>query len=260
MSHFGDWMSAYVDGQLGAARAERLVMHTAQCRRCATELAAIRQARSALMSAPDVDPSSELTNRLLRAVAEQNVPADFPRRQVVPFELRPESTQDRVLPALTGEVHRPQRARRATLMVGAGVCAALLGVAALGSPSLVAPDLSDVEALTILAGGQSRDSMVQQVNRGEQDNPIMVREQSGKLATHELDAVQNMRIADRPVFVLSVEPLHIVWQSGDIVVDLVAAGQSPAVTEVIEHYPNHSFPSGVERRIARGWATLTGAN
>lgn len=260
MSHFGEWISAYVDGELSTPRSERLMMHTAQCKECAIELESVREARRALLSVPDAEPSPDLTARLMRATSGEMGPENQRPRRESPAELQPETGADRTYAALTGEVRRPRRTRRVLLTAGLGVGAVLIVLGTLGAPTLVTPDLSEIEALTVLSGGQARESMVRQVDLGQQDDPIMVREQAGKLATEDLDAVATTRIADRTVFVLSVEPLHLVWQSSDIVVDLVAAGQTQAVTEVIEHYPNHSFPSGFEHQIARGWATLTGAS
>lgn len=260
MSHFGEWMSSYIDDQLSPGRAQRLHMHVAQCEPCAVELAEIRQARRMLLAAPDVEPDPELTSRLMGVLAAQRQQNETEGRGAVPVELRPESRLNRTYPALTGEVRRRKPVRTSILAGVAVVSAALVAVAALGAPTAVVPDLSSVEAMTILAGGQSRNSTTQQVNVGVQSDPVMVREQLGELDVQELDPILRTEISQRPVFVLSTEPLHLVWQSGDIVVDLVAARHTPTVTEVIEQYPNHSFPSGIEHRIARGWATLTGAN
>ena len=260
MSHFGNWLSAYVDGQLSPARATRLEMHTAVCKRCALELESIGAARNALLAAVDVEPGPDLNDRLMRAAAEIKATDNSPRRGYAPAELQPHRLWQENTLALTGDLRASHRSSRLALVAGA-ICAVLLGtLAAQGAPTTVMPDLSDIDALTILAGGQSRGTTVQQVNFGEQSNPIMVREQQGKLDTQQLDAALRTQIANREVFVLSAEPLHLVWQSGDIVVDLVATAQSPAVAEVIANYPNHAFSSGFEHRIARGWATLTGAN
>lgn len=260
MSHFGEWTSAYVDGQLSRAQAERLAMHALQCKECAYEIDSIRAARAVLLSARDVEPSPDLASRLMLVAGAHDGPGVRGMHRDIPVDLRPERDRDRTFVALTGELPPTGRMRRSLMMVAVGICAGVLALTALGSPTTVVPDLSEIEALTILAGGQSRTSTIAQVNLGERDNPIMVREQQGRLGTEQLDAVSTTRIAGRTVYVLSEEPLHIVWQSGERVVDLISPGQDRAVIDVIESYPNEELPNGIERRIVRGWTKLSGAN
>lgn len=260
MSHFGEWTSAYVDGQLSQAQAERLTMHALQCKECAREIDSIRSARAALLSAPVVEPSPDLASRLLLVASAHDGPGARGMQREMPVELRPERDRDETFVALTGELPSTGRMRRSLMTVAVGICAGVLALTTLGSPTTVVPDLSEIEALTILAGGQSRTSTVAQVNLGERDNPIMVREQRGRLGTEQLDAVSTTTIAGRTIYVLSKEPLHMVWQSGEKVVDLVSPGQDRAVIDVIESYPNEEFPNGIERRIVRGWTKLSGAN
>lgn len=259
MSHFGEWISAYVDGQLSRAQAERLIVHAAGCKECSFEIDATRRARHALLAAAVEDPSPDLATRLLSVADTFNRPDQDNARRSVPPDLRPETAQGQTFSALTGELTTRSRIRRGLTVAVAAVGAALLGLVILGAPRTVVPDLSEIEALTVLAGGQPRNSNISQVNLGEQNNPIMVREQTGQLAAEQLDSVRTTRVSGRTVYVLSQEPLHLVWQSDDTVIDLVTPHNNPAVTSVIESYPDKDFPNGIERRLARGWATLSGA-
>lgn len=71
--HLGSRISALVDGQLDPAATERALAHVATCGSCARELASARAARQALAAAESVQPTEDLTARLL-SLSTQGVP------------------------------------------------------------------------------------------------------------------------------------------------------------------------------------------
>ncbi|MDM7855679.1 zf-HC2 domain-containing protein [Cellulomonas alba] len=148
MSHRGPWISAYLDGQLSPEEAERATAHVAQCRACAEELAAARATRRALAAAPDMDPTPDLTARLLSLAPGE------PRRAVPPVDpfAPPAATAAFAsyglasgrLEALRGAPLRGRvRPRRSPVRIAAGSVAGLGAVAAmlfaLGDRPEVAP-------------------------------------------------------------------------------------------------------------------------
>ncbi|MGO1317618.1 MAG: zf-HC2 domain-containing protein [Cellulomonadaceae bacterium] len=151
MNHFGPWITAYVDGQLSAAQAERLVAHVAVCADCARALAEERHARSALAcTAVDVVPSAELTARLLGMAAAGHVP----RLKDPPVPLATGGARSPVHEALTGEVGgRPQRRRvlrRAATGALTTACIGVTALALLGRLDIVTVTADTGEDLTVL--------------------------------------------------------------------------------------------------------------
>lgn len=66
MTHLGALITPYVDGELGAARAEQVREHLVMCAQCRDAVASERSARARTQqSASEVSASSELTARLL---------------------------------------------------------------------------------------------------------------------------------------------------------------------------------------------------
>nr|WP_194719875.1 zf-HC2 domain-containing protein [Cellulosimicrobium arenosum] len=88
---------------------------------------------------------------------------------------------------------------------------------------------------------------------------VVVREQTGRLDTAALAAAETWDVQDRTVHVLSQDPWHVVWQSGDTVVDVVGDGEEQDVAGLVATFPTHDYDAGVPARISRGWTTMTGA-
>ena len=79
MTHLGDVLSAYLDGEATAAEARTVVEHLAGCDRCRVEMEDIHAARSALRALPTL----ELPAEVLDAVDGHRV------AEVVPLRRRP---------------------------------------------------------------------------------------------------------------------------------------------------------------------------
>lgn len=88
---------------------------------------------------------------------------------------------------------------------------------------------------------------------------VVVTEQHGQLDTGVLTAADRLDVAGRTVYVLSTAPWHAAWQSGDTVVEVVAAGTGPDVSAVVAQFPGGEFDTGLPARLTRGWDTLTTA-
>ena len=84
-----EWeLSALLDGELPAADAEAVRAHVAACADCAAELAAVREARTALRSLPAVEPPPGFIDGLLATTAADEPPAGARRAEVVPLRGR----------------------------------------------------------------------------------------------------------------------------------------------------------------------------
>ena len=87
----------------------------------------------------------------------------------------------------------------------------------------------------------------------------VVREQVGVLDASALAGVGTWDVDGRRVHVLSEEPWHVVWQSGDVVIDVVADTDRDDVADLVAAFPARDYDAGVPARISRGWTTMTGA-
>ena len=63
-------------------------------------------------------------------------------------------------------------------------------------------------------------------------------------------------IGDRTVFVLSRSPWQAVWQSGDVMVDVVAEVHSGAVSDLVAAASVRAYDDGAQARFVRGWQNL----
>ena len=163
--HYGEWISAHLDGELSRAQDARLQVHLLQCAACAEALAAEQEARSLLLAATEAEPSAALTQRLLALACQDEAgqegqPAGRERhgagaaagRRQRPAELRTlRPGESPTFPALTGDL-RARRSVVAAVVVGAvGLGLGAGGLAALGAPPRVVPSAHRAEALTTLA-------------------------------------------------------------------------------------------------------------
>ncbi|MFD6176456.1 MULTISPECIES: zf-HC2 domain-containing protein [unclassified Isoptericola] len=70
-----------------------------------------------------------------------------------------------------------------------------------------------------------------------------------------------LEVHDHDVRVLSSEPWHVAWQSGDTALDVVADLPADALAELVAAFPGTTAgdDAGVLHEITRGWTTMTGA-
>ncbi len=295
--HLGSWVSPLADGQLDPAATEAALAHVAVCPRCAHELEAARAARAALLRARDVAPAPDLADRLLALSATIPPAADDPLRR--PVRVTGWETPEQWRPTLTGNLEDRSRRRRARRLVAAGAGGAgVLGLAlfALGQTPLVTPDPSRSAALALLshAGDDAASVAVGEAGTGtgsaagwlaehgwvaptnlpegyeitavrvvgeepdavelDLDGPegtVVVREQVGRLGAADAP--------DDDVEVLSRDPWHVAWQSGDVAVEVVGDVPDDVLADVVAAFPGRGYDAGVLPRISRGWTTVTGA-
>jgi len=88
---------------------------------------------------------------------------------------------------------------------------------------------------------------------------VVVIQQAGRLDPAAVLGASVAQVGGHDVHVLSTAPLHVVWQSGDTVLGVVAGGLSPAVEALVTAYPAEPFDDGFAARVSRGWQTLAGA-
>ncbi|GAA4731675.1 hypothetical protein GCM10023216_24640 [Isoptericola chiayiensis] len=288
--HLGDWVSPLADGQLGAEDTERALAHVAACPTCAAELETARAARRHLAGAGDVVADPDLTRRLLALSASipstDGDPLRAPERDTTwstPVEWRT---------TLTGDVavERRRRRRRRVALAGVGGVGVLgCTLFALGQAPVVAPDPSRAAALSTLASasttpggsGEAIESAgfvapaalpagyeitavraaddVLEIDLDGPDGPVVVREQRGRLAdVGEPEAT--VSFDDRSdVVVLTGDPWHVAWQSGDVVVEVTTDAPHDVVRDVVAAFPGRAYDAGVVPRLTRGWSTVTGA-
>lgn len=86
---------------------------------------------------------------------------------------------------------------------------------------------------------------------------LVVTERHGRLDTDALSGTERHVVADRTVYVLGATPWHAAWQSGDTVVEVVAATGSADVETLVAQFPLDAYDEGVPARITRGWGTMT---
>lgn len=88
---------------------------------------------------------------------------------------------------------------------------------------------------------------------------VVVTRQTGRLEPGAVAGAPVVELGGHGVHVLSTEPWHVVWQSGDMVVSMVAGRPSPAVEAVATAYPEEPFDDGLPAQISRGWQVVAGA-
>lgn len=88
---------------------------------------------------------------------------------------------------------------------------------------------------------------------------VVVLRQPGHLRAEVVADVPTTTIGEHEVHVLSTQPWHAVWQSGDAVVVVVAAHRSTAVDDLVATYPTEHGDDGLSARVQRGWQVLVGA-
>lgn len=280
MSHLGPELHDLVDGRLGPAAAETVLMHVARCPDCAEELAALRRARQALAADIPAAPA-ELTARLLalgacppapRASGSVSVPLPGSRSAV----------------PLVG-IGSARRTWWAALPVAAA--AVVIGLVALGEPRTVVPSDHPALALAALGGSPAAAAVtasattdlatealggplpegftVVDASEGPEGRldllvttpagaRIVVERAAGRLADGLTLDHPVAELGGRAVVVLSQEPFHAVWQCGDVVMGVVAP-DAASVADLVAALPGEEFDGGAVARVVRGWNVVAGA-
>ncbi|MDF9875775.1 zf-HC2 domain-containing protein [Cellulosimicrobium cellulans] len=279
--------------ELSAARAARRALSSAGPVEPAPDLAARLLALSAQIPSTDGDPlrSAPVTGDpwaqpvpLPRGAWSGEVRRGAMRRRVVGLVVGGVGVAAVGLfalgesPLVTPELHRSdplsvlaQAAPRATgaLVVGGARTADQAegdGVALDGTAALAALDAQGWTRPTALPEGFSVVDVRDDAARGTVEIDLeapggeaVVREQSGLLDTAALAGGEAWDVGDRRVHVLSEEPWHVVWQSGDTVIDVVADTEQETLAALVAAFPARDYDAGVPARISRGWTTMTGA-
>ena len=84
---------------------------------------------------------------------------------------------------------------------------------------------------------------------------LVVTQRLARLDETAVDGVET-RIGDRTVLVLSRSPWQAVWQSGDVMVDVVAEVPSDAVDDLVSAASVRAYDDGAQARLVRGWQNL----
>ena len=84
---------------------------------------------------------------------------------------------------------------------------------------------------------------------------IIVTQSLARLDEDAVDGVPTL-IGDRTVLVLSRAPWHAVWQSGDVMVAVVAEVPSTAVVDLVSAASVQPYDDGAPARLVRGWNSL----
>jgi Putative zinc-finger len=101
------------------------------------------------------------------------------------------------------------------------------------------------------------DEMTLEVDLAGPAGSLVVTERHGRLDTDALSGTERHVVADRTVYVFGATPWHAAWQSGDTVVEVVAATGSGEVETLVAQFPLDEYDEGVPARITRGWGTMT---
>lgn len=88
---------------------------------------------------------------------------------------------------------------------------------------------------------------------------IVVTEQHGRLDPAAVAGAPLTTVGERSVHLLSGAPWHVVWQSGDTVVSVVAQTRTSAAEELVTAYPHDRYDDRVAARLARGWDVIAGS-
>uniref|UniRef100_UPI0018AB192D hypothetical protein n=1 Tax=Cellulomonas hominis TaxID=156981 RepID=UPI0018AB192D len=88
---------------------------------------------------------------------------------------------------------------------------------------------------------------------------VVVTEQHGRLDVSALTAAEPIDVEGRTVYLLSAEPWHAAWQSGDTVVEVVSSRTGAGAAAVVAQFPEGEFDAGLSARLTRGWDTFATA-
>lgn len=91
------------------------------------------------------------------------------------------------------------------------------------------------------------------------DGRIVLIEERGQLDVRALAGAAALEVGGRSVYVLTRQPWHAVWQSGDTVVSIVSEASTESMAELVASFPAAGYDDGLPARLTRGWDTVTGA-
>lgn len=114
------------------------------------------------------------------------------------------------------------------------------------------PQGYEVTAVRLLDDGD-----VLEIDVADGESTVVLTEQRGRLDLGGLAVVGSATIGEHTVHVLSTEPWHAVWQSGDAVVKVLAPTASQG-GELVAAFPVLDAEDGLASRIGRGWAAVAG--
>ena len=73
MTHFGQRLSALVDGELDIAERERVLVHLVRCRACRDEVAALRMLKRRMNALGETAADAALTSRLMQLALPEDL-------------------------------------------------------------------------------------------------------------------------------------------------------------------------------------------
>ncbi|WP_029290505.1 zf-HC2 domain-containing protein [Cellulomonas sp. HZM] len=108
-----------------------------------------------------------------------------------------------------------------------------------------------------LVGWRTTDEGSLEVDLTGPAGPVVVTEQAGRLDEAAVVGAQAADVEGIDAVLLSTEPWHVAWQSGDTVVQVVAGRDSGAARSFVAGFPVGAA-DGVPARMWRGWTTVAG--
>ncbi len=87
----------------------------------------------------------------------------------------------------------------------------------------------------------------------------LISEAKGKLDTEKISKYETFDAASGSVYVLSSQPAHLVWQSGDTVIELVSQLSTEQLMELCQSFEVEGYDTGISARFIRGFSDLAGA-
>lgn len=88
---------------------------------------------------------------------------------------------------------------------------------------------------------------------------VLVSEAKGKLDSQALAKFETIDDHTEPIYVLSSQPAHLVWQSGDTVIELVSQLSTQELVELCKSFEAEGYDTGISARFIRGFSDIAGA-
>jgi hypothetical protein len=260
--HLGDRIHDLLDGRLSRAESELAMEHLAACEDCSTRLKELREAREALNSAP-----AGIDMRFAQLLLDKDRMAEIAKGE-----------SKHVARAAKGRDRRPVTiAASAAIILGFTVGAAYLA----GAPDSVPGDLvaiaasSDARASQVIdPASMSAGEMTEWVQPDWQANglipieakikrhggaeilvasmlvgsdPVVIIEQRGRLSAVVLEKAPVLTVDGLDVYVVSSEPIQVLWQSGSVVIAATCSCAVDTLATVIAAFPKAEDPSVMDQ-------------
>lgn len=266
--HLSSMLSAYVDGQLTAAEAERVEGHLAVCAECAAAVEEISDVRGMLATPPIIAPSESLLAQLSLIEdaqsaglgEETNAKQKWPTRLLVAAFgvaasmalLAVLGTYD--LPDVSGNV--AQRAQNSLLNTHTSSPRFMASANVADSEPALEPELRSLAARTasleIIAVTRDFDRDEVEVILTLDAAQAVVRERRGKLPVGDQALGRIAEISGYEVQVLEQAPWTALWQRGDRVISVAADAPHDTIALIIESFPPAPVDEGIGARVMRG--------